>query len=410
MTTFYDDGIAVLDILDPAFRVDSPEVRAAADTGWWARTPIGIAVLRYQECLTLLRDRRLRHGILNTLAAIGVTTGPFADWLRTMLLNLEGHPHQRQRRLVSKAFTQHSVDVLRPFMRAKTHELIDGFAGNGGCEFMAAFADPYPAWVIAELLGIPAERFTPFLGWATDMGLGFSPAAAAAQDRIDAAVTGLYACCDDLTAQRRENPGDDLISALIAVEADGQHLSTEELRSLVSTLVFAGQDTTRNQLGLAMTTFTQHPEQWRLLAQRPELASTAVEELMRVNPTVGVIGRVATEDFTFQDVDIPAGTHVALFVAAANTEPDTFGDAPFDITAQRTAQLTFGGGIHYCLGVWLARTEMREALPILASRLGDLALAGPVPSRPHIGITGPITLPLRFTGTARATRRSAVWL
>ncbi|MGH3868096.1 MAG: cytochrome P450 [Pseudonocardiaceae bacterium] len=401
MTTSHDD-IAMFDILDPAFRVNSPEVRAAADASWWARTPIGIAVLRYQECLTLLRDRRLRHGSLDGLVAYGVTTGLFADWLRTMLLNLEGHPHQRQRQLVSKAFTQRSIDVLRPFMRAKAHELVDGFADDGSCEFMATFADPYPAWVIAELLGIPAERFTAFLGWATDMGLGFSPDVVAEQDRIDAAVTGLYGCCDELTAQRRENPGEDLISALITAEAEGERLSTEELRILVSTLVFAGQDTTRNQLGLAMTTFAQHPEQWRLLAQRPELASTAVEELMRVNPTVPLIARVATEDLTFQDVDIPAGTHISLFVAAANTEPDTFGDAPFDITAQRPAQLTFGGGIHYCLGVWLARAEMREALPILASRLGDIALAGPAPSRPDIGITGPITLPLRFTGMARA--------
>ena len=122
---------------------------------------------------------------------------------------------------------------------------------------------------------------------------------------------------------------------------------------------------------------------------------------MRVSPATPVIARLATEDFTFQDVDIPAGTHVALFIAAANTEPDTFGDAPFDITAQRASHLTFGGGIHYCLGTWLARIEMREALPILASRLPDIELDGPVVSRPHIGITGPITLPLRFTASAR---------
>ncbi len=388
--------VPFFDILDPAFRVDSPEVRAAADAGWWARTPIGIAVLRYQECGALLRDRRLRHGSLVLLAAAGVTSGPFFDWMRTILLNVEGEPHQRQRRLVSTAFTQRSVDVLRPFMRAKAHELIDGFAGDGRCEFMTAFADPYPAWVIAELLGIPAERFDAFLGWATDMGLGFSRTAAAEQDRIDAAVAGLHACCDDLTAQRRANPGDDLISALIAAEVDGQRLTPDELRVLVSGLVFAGQDTTRNQLGLAVTRFTDHPHQWRLLAARPELASTAVEEVMRVDPTISVIGRVAIEDFTFQGVDIPAGTYVALFTATANTEPDTFGDAPFDITAQRAAQLTFGGGIHYCLGTWLARAEMREALPILASRLGDIALDGPVVSRPPVGVTGPITLPLRF--------------
>jgi cytochrome P450 len=403
MTTSHGDDIALFDILDPAFRVDSPEVRAAADVSWWAHTPIGIAVLRYQECLALLRDWRLRHGSVDRLAACGRTSGLFADWLRTMLLNLEGHPHQRQRRLVSKAFTRRSVDALRPFMRAKAHELIDDVGGNGSCEFMTAFADPYPAWVIAELLGVPAERFGAFLGWATDMGLGFSPTAAAEQQRIDAAVAGLYACCDELIAKRRENPGDDLVSALIAAETDGESLSTEELRILVNTLVFAGQDTTRNQLGLAMITFTQHSEQWRLLAQRPELASTAVEELMRVNPATPMITRVATKDFTFQDLDIPTGTHIALFVGAANTEPDTFGDAPFDITAQRATQLTFGGGIHYCLGAWLARAEMSEALPILASRLGDITLDGPVISRPHVGITGPITLPLRF---AASTQRS----
>ncbi|MGH3811966.1 MAG: cytochrome P450 [Pseudonocardiaceae bacterium] len=401
MTTFHDAEVAFFDILDPAFRVDSPEVRVAADARWWARTPIGLAVLRYRECLALLRDHRLRHGGLDALAACGVTSGLFADWLRTSLLNVEGQPHQRRRRLVSTAFTQRSVDRLRPFMRAKAHNLIDSFTGTGSCEFMTAFADPYPAWVIAELLGIPAERFDAFLGWATNIGLGFSPAAAAERNRIDAAVAGLYACCDELTAQRREDLGDDFISALITAEEDGQRLTADELRHLVSGLVFAGQDTTRNQLGLAMTTFTRHPEQWRLLAERPELASTAVEELMRVNPVVPVVARVATEDFTFQGVDIPTGTHIALFLAAANTEPDTFGDAPFDITAQRTAQLTFGGGIHYCLGAWLARIEMREALPILATRLRDIALDGPVSSRPHIGITGPITLPLRFTGSPR---------
>jgi len=391
--------IAFFDILDPAFRVDSPEVRAAADAGWWARTPIGIAVLRYQECATLMRDRRLRHGSLDILAAAGVTSGLFFDWLRTMLLNIEGQAHQRLRRLVSTAFTQRSVDVLRPFMQAKAHELIDGFVGNGSCEFMTAFAELYPAWVIAELLGIPAERFDAFLGWATDIGVGISPAAAAEQDRIDAAVTGLYACCDELIAQRRDNPGDDLISTLLAAEADGQRLTTDELRVMVTSVVFAGQDTTRNQLGLAMTTFTQHPEQWRLLAQRPELASTAVDELMRVNPATPVIARLATEDFTFQDVDISAGTHIVLFIATANTEPETCGNASFDITAQRAMHLTFGGGIHYCLGNWLARTEMREALPILATRLPDIGLDGPVVSRPHLGITGPITLPLRFAGS-----------
>jgi cytochrome P450 len=388
--------VAFFDILDPAFRVDSSEVRAAAESNWWARTSIGLAVLRYQECLELLRDRRLRHATLDNLAAYGVTSGVFADWLRASLFNLEGEAHQRQRRVVRTAFTQRNVDALRPFMRSKAHELIDGFVDDYRCEFVAAFADPYPAWVLAELLGIPAERFDAFLGWATDMGLGLSPLAAAEQVRIDAAVEGLFACCDDLIAQHRANPTEGFISTLIRAESGGRSLSTDELRVLVSTLVFAGQDATRIQLALAMTTFTEHLAQWRQLAERPELAGTAVEEVMRVSPAAPALGRVATEDFVFQGVDIPAGTHIMLFLAAANTEPDTFGAAPFDITAQRKAQLTFGGGSHYCLGAWLARIQMQEALPILASRLGDIAPAGPLPS---LRITGPVTLPLQFTRT-----------
>lgn len=400
MDAMMPTDVACFDILDPVFRVDSPEVRAAAEAGWWARTSIGLAVLRYQECLELLRDRRLRHATLDNLAAYGVTSGVFADWLRASLFNLEGEPHQRQRRLVRTAFTQRNVDALRPFMRSKAHELIDGFVDDHSCEFVAAFADPYPAWVLAELLGIPAERFEAFLGWATDMGIGLSPVAAAEQVRIDEAVTGLFGCCDELIAQRRDNPTGDLISTLIAAESNGQSLTTDELRVLVSTLVFAGQDATRIQFVLAMTTFTQHLAQWRLLAEQPELAGTAVEEVMRVNPAAPALSRVATEDFTFQGVDIPAGTHIMLFLAAANTERDTFGIAPFDITAQRKAQLTFGGGSHYCLGAWLARIEMQEALPILASRLGDIAPAGPLPS---LRVTGPVTLPLKFTRAALMT-------
>ncbi|HEX2298451.1 MAG TPA: cytochrome P450, partial [Pseudonocardiaceae bacterium] len=122
---------------------------------------------------------------------------------------------------------------------------------------MADFADPYPARVIAELLGIPADEFDAFLGWVNDMGLGFGPAAATELDRIEAALAGLYECCDRLVARRRVDPGEDLISALITAADDGGKLTGEELRILVSTLVFAGQDTTRNQLGLALATFAE---------------------------------------------------------------------------------------------------------------------------------------------------------
>jgi len=392
-----DVDVAFLDVLDPTFRVDSPEVRAAAEAHWYARTPIGIAVLRYAECAELMKDRRLPRRIADTVAALGISDGAFAEFVERGLLNLEGEDHLRLRRLVSTAFNQRSIDRLRPYMRETAHRLIDSFAGAEECEFMAAFAEPYPAWVIAELLGIPAEDFGDFLGYATDIGLGLGPTAGQHKERIEAALAGLNQHCDELVDYRRQEPGEDLISALLVAESAGERLSEAELRQLVTELVFAGQDTTRNQLGLVMTTFAEHPEQWALLRARPELAASAVEEVMRVTPTVPAYARVATQDVTFQDVKIRVGMHVSLLAGAANTEPAMFGDPSFDITVPRPAHLTFGGGRHYCLGAWLARAEMSEALPILATRLGDFTVAGPVPSRPPVGITGPITLPLRFT-------------
>jgi hypothetical protein len=258
---------------------------------------------------------------------------------------------------VSQAFTPRAVDALRPTMQATAHELIDGFAAHGACEFMAAFADPYPSRIIAALLGIPRERYPQFHGWATDLGLLFSYAVVEHRPRIEAALLGLAACVDDLLAERRAAPGPDLISALIAVEESGDQLSDTELRHLVTGLVFAGQDTTRNQLGCALATFLAHPAQWARLADAPALAAQAVEEVMRVRPAVPVISRVATEDFDFNGLWIPAGTLLSLFVASANADHRVFGTDGFDITRERPAQLTFGGGL---ITAWGRRSPERR--------------------------------------------------
>jgi cytochrome P450 len=193
-------------------------------------------------------------------------------------------------------------------------------------------------------------------------------------------------------------PGDDLVSALLAADEAGDRLTTEELRALVTGLVFAGQDTTRNQLGQAVSVFLRYPEQWARLGAEPELAAGVVEEVMRCAPTVPVIMRLAVADLEVGGLAVPAGTHLSLFAGAANRDPRVFGAAPedFDVTRARPAQLTFGGGVHYCLGAPLARAEMQEALPILARRLRDPEPDGPATWRPALGITGPQSLPIRF--------------
>ena len=208
---------------------------------------------------------------------------------------------------------------------------------------------------------VSRDRHAQFHGWANDLGLGFSYAVAEHLARIEAALQGLYACVDDLLAARRAAPGPDLISALLAAQEAGDHLHDEELRALVAFLVFASQDTTRNQLGCALTAFLEHPAQWARLAEEPALAPRAVEEVMRIRPAVPAVWRVAAEDFEFRGLRIAAGTFLSLFAAAANTDPRVFGAAEFDIGLERPAQLTFGGGIHYCLGApWPVRRWQRR--------------------------------------------------
>jgi cytochrome P450 len=193
------------------------------------------------------------------------------------------------------------------------------------------------------------------------------------------------------------NPGEDFVSRLVLAQRDEDSLSHEELRIMLVLLIFGGMDTTRNQLGLALQTFMRHPDQWRLLAERQDLGGAAVEEVMRVNPTVTWVTREAVEDFTYEGVDIANGTTVHLFSQVAGTDPAAIPDPGFDITAERPPHFGFGGGAHHCLGHFVARSDMSEALPLLARRLREPRIDGTATWLPASGNTGPIEMPLRFT-------------
>jgi cytochrome P450 len=401
---------AGLDMLAPGFRVNSPAVRAAAERHWYAPTPLGPAVLRYADCEALLHDRRFRQAAMDHLSAQGISDGPVADMWRTVVLNVEGPDHTRLRRLVASAFTPNVVERLRPSMRSLVHELVDTFDGLGECDFMSAFADQYPPRIMFRLLGIPEPHHDRFLAWGKDLALILGFSIAEHRARIESALAGLYEMTDRLCAERVRHPSDDLLSRLVAAARDGDRLTTQELRSMMVAMVIGGQDSTRNQLGLALWTFARHPQQWALLAEHPELAQRATEEVMRFSPTVPIVWRVATERVVYRDLEIAAGTRLWLLVGAAQREPATFGDGGFDIRAQRPPQLSFGHGVHYCLGAALARAELAEALPILAKRLPGLALTGEPRFRGDLsGFVGPEILPISFTQrpTVRKTVSSA---
>ncbi|MDQ2858763.1 MAG: cytochrome P450 [Candidatus Eremiobacteraeota bacterium] len=388
-----------LDFKAPDLSVTSESFRALRASHWMARSDMGYAVLRYADCAAMLRDGRLQQASRVILAMRGVTEGPLVDWWTGTMLNMDGAEHTRLRRLVAKAFTPPMVERLRPYFRATAERLVAEFRADGRCEFMSAFSEPYPLEGICEMLGVPHDRRSAFYGWASDLGLIFSQhiGEPETRERAETALLALYACADDVIADRRVTPGDDLVSALVAAEAEGERLTDAELRSMVVGLIFAGNDTTRNQMALGIIAFSEHSEQWTRLREKPELASRAIDEMMRLQPTISLVSRIASDEVTYHGVAFPRGTLFQLFLASANADEDVFGPAPFDITTERPAQhLTFSGGIHRCLGMWLARAEMEEALAVLSTRFRSIVRDGEPTWQVGLGIDGPTTLPLRF--------------
>ncbi|WP_300401284.1 cytochrome P450 [Nocardioides sp.] len=397
-----------LDLSDPTLDVTSPEVHAAREQSWYAETPWGHAVLRYEAASAVLRDRRFRQGNARWPEQNGVPHGPFSSWWHETLLSLEGDDHARTRRLLVPAFRNKSIAAMTPRFTALAHELVDGFAPSGSVEFISEFAEPYAARIICLLLGIDESAWPEVAHWADDLGASFSIDVGRQVPRIEAALAGLSAYVEQVVVDRRRRPRDDLVSTLTATLAEPGGLSERELNVALVFLAFAGMETTRNQLGLALQTLLHHPDQWRLLGERPDLGPRAVEEVMRVNPTVTWVTREALEDLVLEDpgggppLRIARGGIVQVLSHAAGTDPSAMPDPSFDITAQRPPHHGFGAGIHHCLGHFVARTDMAVALPLLARRMPGARPDGPGQWLPVSGNTGAVRFPIIFSPGAGA--------
>lgn len=386
-----------LDVADPSFSIRSKAVSDAREQSWFARTPYGIAVLRYDEVNALIRDQRLRQGSY-AWPAHNQATGSFADWWMRMLLSKEGADHSRLRRLANPAFSPKLVRKLTPAFQEMANELIDSFIDDGQFDFVRQFAEPYATMVICALLGLPRTEWRKLADLAVEMGLALGVTFKQDQERINAATDQMFGYAEQAVAHlKAQGLGEDFLSMLVrANEEDKSALSDQELYDMIVLAIFGGIDTTRNQLSLAMDIFLQHPDQWQLLGQQPDLARAAVEEVMRVRPTVTWVTREALEDFTYQGLEIKRGTTVHLFSQAAGSDPRTFTDPAFDITAQRPPHFGFGAGAHHCIGHFIARGDMTEALSLLAQRLKNIRLNGEASWLPDSGNTGANYLPVAF--------------
>jgi cytochrome P450 len=370
---------------------------------WLAKNQFGYSVTRYEDVVAILRDRRWHSALAYMPANNGgdaMTETPRAEG---SILTMEGPNHARLRRLAAPAFTPRAADRLRPFMREVIDGLVDNVVPTGRCELVEDVCEPYPIPIICELLGAPKQDWKLFSNWATDIFRIFNGDFENDLEKIQKASAELDDYVRDLIAQRRGKPGDDLLSDFIAAEEDGDRMSTDELVMMTEATLMAGTDTTRNQLACSVALFVENPDQWALLAERPELAPGAVEETMRMLGAVRGTARVASEDIEYRDIVFPAGTVVGTSLGNANYDEEVFEDPfRFDITREtRVPQMTFGSGIHFCMGANLARAELQEALPLLARRMPNLTTYADIEWKPaNIGIWGPSLLPLAFTPSA----------
>jgi len=374
-----------------------------AEDHWIVRNAIGYSVLQYADVVAVLRDKRWHSAASKIPEMMGITDPEFLGNRRVSILSAEGDVHTRLRRLVAKSFSPRSADRLRPFMREVVNDLVDNVAASGRADVAVDICEPYPIPIICELLGAPREDWQLFSRWAEDVLRIFNGNVLEELDVIKQAQGELDEYSRGLIADRRNDPRDDLITDLIAAEEEGDRLSTDELVMMVDAVIVGGTDTTRNQLGCAVGLLTGHPDQWKLLAEQPDLTPRAVEEVMRYFGAVRGTARFASEDIEYRDVVFPAGTVLMTSMAMANRDTSVFDDpGTFDITREPSGQpqLTFGSGIHYCLGAALARAELQEALPILARRMPDLAVDGAIEWKPAAtAIFGPAHLPVTFTPT-----------
>jgi cytochrome P450 len=379
--------------------------------GWLAQGPFGsYIVLDRDSAEFFLRTRAAIFPGMKIAEIFGVNEGPLYEEMKRNILHVNGPDHTRLRSLVNPALSPRAVERYRPAMRGFLERLLAqasaSSVGSGRvrCEFVEAFAKPYPSLVIATVMGAPLEDAPRLHHWSNWIQRQFDAMSMANErEGIERAVEEFYEYAEALVHARRENPGDDLISKLIEAEEEGDRLSDVECINLVFNILVGGVDTSQSQLAHAVRLLAEHPRQWALLTADPSLAEHAVEEALRYEPITPFTARIMTEDITFRDVSFPEGTMVMVcaFTGNRDLDPDaqgTEGPEAFDISAERggARALTFGAGVHYCLGANLARAELQEALAFLAQRMQGLELAGEPVYGSVSGIYGLAELPISF--------------
>jgi cytochrome P450 len=395
VTSIGELDLPALDYTDESLRGERfhDVLRDLRERTWVARAePVGWFVLDREAVAHFMRTRSATFPGRKLLEVQGVTSGPLYERLKGNLLDLQGDDHKRLRKLVQPSFTPPAADARRDTMRRHLGDLWDAVADQRRCDFIEAFAMPYPALMIAEIMGAPAEDWQRLGAWANRIQQQFDPMKIANElPELERAAAEFVDYTRALMREREEEGQDDLITQLLPAGEEGVHL--------VSAILVGGVDTTQAQLAHGIRLFAGRPDQWRKLADDPELAASATEEILRYEPITPFTARIMLEDVEYRDVLFPEGTLVFAVSASANRDPEAWENPDeLDIEAERdrAKPLTFGAGPHFCLGANLARAELQEALTFLSARMPDLELDGePVFASP-LGVYGLDSLPIRW--------------
>ena len=371
-----------------------PEVSARPQQFYPMMRDLGVVEAEEMVLITRHEDVvwALRHPDLFSSGSDAIDIGNIRPLIP---LQIDPPDHVKFRRLLDPLFAPREMEKLESDVRALVVELIDGFVGEGTCEFNAAVAVPLPCTVFLRLMGLPLADLDLFLRFKD--GIIRPDAATPAEGRAMAREIGteIYAYFETVIAERRREPQDDLLSGFLSAEIDGEVLTTEDIMDIAYLFLLAGLDTVTASLGCAVAYLAAHPDRQQALRDDPSLIPAAIEELLRWETPVPGVVRVATQDVEVAGSTIPAGSTVTCLLASANTDGAEFAD-PESVDFSRAANrhLAFGGGVHRCLGSHLARLEMRVALEELHARVPQYAVeAGETPIY-TMGIRGVDYLPL----------------
>jgi cholest-4-en-3-one 26-monooxygenase len=370
------------------------------DTGFWA-------VTKHADV------RAVSHDTATFSSEVGGTFIPTADEealasLRLTILNMDPPKHNRYRRLVSKGFTPRMITALVEEIERRAAVIVDDICEKGEVEFVEEIAAQLPVQMICEMIGLEPDVWPRMFELSNDIiGSRDDPDYQELPGGSMAAAAEVFMMCDAVAADRRQHPRDDIMTALVQAELDGERLDEAELNLFFITLVVAGNETTRNLINHSMLALIDHPDQAQRLRDDPSLWDTATDEMLRWGSSIHNFRRTATTDTEVRGVPIAKGDKVVIYYASANRDEDVFPDPhTFDVGRTPNDHLAFGGGgVHFCLGASLARAEIKAMMRQLVNRLPDLELAGP-PNRLHSDfVNGIKTMPVRFTPTTALSRK-----